>query len=220
MAQRLVRLICAHCKRPARVDPQALEESGLDPGARADAHASTRARAASTAAAPGFKGRTAICELLDLSDRIREMILDRRPASEIKKAAQEEGMRFLRESAVEKVLLGHDDAPRNQQGDVRRMSAFARWLAVPPADAAIEIAPERGVRCALTVAADGGVRAYAIEPLPAGALVASLTAANMVDRGAVVVGVAAVARSVRHASAACRVAATGRDGARVSRPFR
>ena len=54
----------------------------------------------------GFKGRTAICELLDLSDNIREMILARRPSSEIKKAAREEGMRFLRESAVERVLLG------------------------------------------------------------------------------------------------------------------
>ena len=54
----------------------------------------------------GFKGRTAICELLDLSDHIREMILDRRPNSEVKKVAHEEGMRFLRESAVEKVLHG------------------------------------------------------------------------------------------------------------------
>ena len=54
----------------------------------------------------GFKGRTAICELLDLSDNIREMILERRPTSEIKKAAREEGMRFLRESAVERVLKG------------------------------------------------------------------------------------------------------------------
>ena len=54
----------------------------------------------------GFKGRTAICELLDLSDKIREIILDRRPASEIKKVAHQEGMRFLRESAIEKVLLG------------------------------------------------------------------------------------------------------------------
>src|SRR4029453_10280645 len=54
----------------------------------------------------GFKGRTAICELLDLSDHIREMILDRRPTSEIKKAARDEGMRFLRESAVERVLNG------------------------------------------------------------------------------------------------------------------
>ena len=54
----------------------------------------------------GFKGRMAICELLDLSDAIREMILERRPTSEIKKTAHEEGMRFLRESAVEKVLEG------------------------------------------------------------------------------------------------------------------
>ncbi len=57
-------------------------------------------------AGTGFKGRTAICELLDLSDRIREMILERRPTSEVKKAAREDGMRFLRESAVEAVLLG------------------------------------------------------------------------------------------------------------------
>ena len=54
----------------------------------------------------GFKGRTAICELFDLTDPIREMILERRPNSEIKVAAREEGMRFLRESAVEAVLLG------------------------------------------------------------------------------------------------------------------
>jgi len=54
----------------------------------------------------GYKGRMAICELLDLSDHIREMILEKRPTSEIKKAAREEGMRFLRESAVERVLEG------------------------------------------------------------------------------------------------------------------
>ena len=43
---------------------------------------------------------------LDLTDRIRDMILARAPNSEIKKAAREEGMRFLRESAVERVLAG------------------------------------------------------------------------------------------------------------------
>ena len=48
----------------------------------------------------------AICELLDLTDRIREMILEKRPTSEIKKAARDEGMRFLRESAVERVFEG------------------------------------------------------------------------------------------------------------------
>src|SRR4029079_3600794 len=55
----------------------------------------------------GYKGRSAICELLDLTDHIRELILEKRPTSEIKKAAREEGMRFLRESAVERVLEGY-----------------------------------------------------------------------------------------------------------------
>ena len=50
----------------------------------------------------GYKGRMAICELLDLSDHIRELILEKRPTSEIKKAAREEGMTFLRESAIQK----------------------------------------------------------------------------------------------------------------------
>jgi type IV pilus assembly protein PilB len=105
MAQRLVRLICSHCKRPVRVDPGVLAESGLNP-ALAETHQFFEGAGCMECGGTGFKGRTAICELLDLSDRIREMILDRRPASEVKKAAHEEGMRFLRESAVEKVLIG------------------------------------------------------------------------------------------------------------------
>jgi type II secretory ATPase GspE/PulE/Tfp pilus assembly ATPase PilB-like protein len=105
MAQRLVRLICTHCKRPVRVAAESLAESGIDPTLAAT-HRFFEGAGCIECGGTGFKGRTAICELLDLSDRIREMILDRRPASEIKKAAHEEGMRFLRESAVEKVLLG------------------------------------------------------------------------------------------------------------------
>jgi type IV pilus assembly protein PilB len=105
MAQRLVRLTCSHCKRPVRVDPKLLEESGLNPSL-AQTHQFYEGAGCIECGGSGFKGRTAICELLDLSDRIREMILARRPASEVKKAAHEEGMRFLRESAVEKVLRG------------------------------------------------------------------------------------------------------------------
>jgi type IV pilus assembly protein PilB len=105
MAQRLVRLICGHCKRETRVDPQALEESALAPEL-ARTHRFYEGAGCIECGGTGFKGRTAICELLNLSDRIREMILDRRPTSEIKKTAHEEGMRFLRESAVEKVLTG------------------------------------------------------------------------------------------------------------------
>jgi type IV pilus assembly protein PilB len=105
MAQRLVRLTCSQCKRRVRVDPKLLEESGLDPKL-ADTHQFYDGAGCIECGGTGFKGRTAICELLDLSDRIRDMILERRPTSEVKKAAHEEGMRFLRESAVEKVLLG------------------------------------------------------------------------------------------------------------------
>src|SRR6185295_14043337 len=54
----------------------------------------------------GFRGRTAIHELLDLTERIREMILDKRPTSEIKRLSREEGMTFLRESALLKVKTG------------------------------------------------------------------------------------------------------------------
>jgi type IV pilus assembly protein PilB len=105
MAQRLVRLICAHCRRPVRPSPVLLEESALDP-ALADAHTFYEGAGCLECGGTGFKGRTAICELLDLSDQIREMILARRPTSEIKKAARDEGMRFLRECAVERVLMG------------------------------------------------------------------------------------------------------------------
>jgi type IV pilus assembly protein PilB len=105
MAQRLVRLICMHCKRPTLVEAKALQEAGLAPEL-AHTHRFYEGAGCVECGGTGFKGRTAICELLDLSDRIREMILDRRPASDVKKAAHEEGMRFLRESAVEKVLTG------------------------------------------------------------------------------------------------------------------
>ena len=105
MAQRLGLLICSHCKRPTLVDAKALQEAGLAPEL-AHTHRFYEGTGCVECGGTGFKGRTAICELLNLSDRIREMILDRRPASEVKKAAHEDGMRFLRESAIEKVLTG------------------------------------------------------------------------------------------------------------------
>jgi type IV pilus assembly protein PilB len=105
LAQRLVRLICNHCKKPAKISPELLAESAL-PAGFATTHVFYEGAGCIECGGTGYKGRTAICELLDLSDRIREMILERRPTSEIKKMAREEGMRFLRESAVEQVMLG------------------------------------------------------------------------------------------------------------------
>jgi type IV pilus assembly protein PilB len=105
LAQRLVRNICTHCKRPMSVSRQLLEESGLDPQL-ATTQTFYEGVGCIECNGTGYKGRMAICELLDLTDRIREMILAKRPTSEIKKAARDEGMRFLRECAVERVMEG------------------------------------------------------------------------------------------------------------------
>ena len=105
LAQRLVRNICVHCKRQATITRAQLVESALDPALE---HSGLFFEGAGCmeCGGTGYRGRTAICELLDLTDSIRELILSRRPTSEIKKAARDEGMRFLRESAVEQVLKG------------------------------------------------------------------------------------------------------------------
>jgi type IV pilus assembly protein PilB len=105
MAQRLVRVICKSCKRPKRYSPQELQEAGLDPAVWSDV---TFAEGAGCleCSGTGYHGRTAICELLDLTDRIREMIVDRRPTSEIKRVACEEGMTALRESGLAKIRAG------------------------------------------------------------------------------------------------------------------
>src|SRR6266576_3964671 len=105
MAQRLVRVICPNCKRQVRYSPEELKEAGLDPAVWANV---TFAEGAGCleCSGTGYHGRTAICELLDLTDRIREMIVDRRPTSEIKRVACEEGMISLRESGLAKIRAG------------------------------------------------------------------------------------------------------------------
>jgi type II secretory ATPase GspE/PulE/Tfp pilus assembly ATPase PilB-like protein len=105
LAQRLVRKICDSCRHEVTYPDSFIIESGLDP----KEFRGTKFAEGSGCIdcnGTGFHGRAAISELLDLSDRIRTMILDRRPASEIKKAAKEEGMLFLRESALRKVMNG------------------------------------------------------------------------------------------------------------------
>ena len=105
LAQRLVRIICHSCKKPVHYTREALEDSGLDTPEWRD-FTFYEGPGCIECSGTGYKGRTAIHELLDLTDRIREMILDRKPSSEIRKAARDEGMKFLRESALEKVRAG------------------------------------------------------------------------------------------------------------------
>ena len=105
LAQRLVRTICRECRRPVTIPDEELREARIDPRAAAE-RTLCEGGGCLECGGTGYRGRTAICELLDLSDHIRELILAGRPASEIKQAARDAGMRFLRESAVEQVLRG------------------------------------------------------------------------------------------------------------------
>jgi type IV pilus assembly protein PilB len=105
LAQRLLRTLCEECKRPAEMSREMFEESGQAPEAWRGVtfYENVGCQACNQA---GFRGRTAIGELLALSDRVRELILDKKPTSEIRRVAREEGMVTLRESALEKVRLG------------------------------------------------------------------------------------------------------------------
>jgi type IV pilus assembly protein PilB len=105
MAQRLVRLICQNCKRPKKHSEAELRESGIDPAKTGD-FIFAEGAGCLECSGTGYHGRSAICELLDLTDHIREMIVSRRPTSEIKRAAIEEGMITLRESGLAKVRSG------------------------------------------------------------------------------------------------------------------
>jgi type IV pilus assembly protein PilB len=105
LAQRLVRVICDSCRTVVHYPPETLEASGLDPQQWSQVSL-YEGQGCIECSGTGFRGRSAIHELLDLSDRIREMILAKKPTSEIRRAAREEGMRFLRESALDKVRMG------------------------------------------------------------------------------------------------------------------
>ncbi len=105
MAQRLVRVICESCKKQVHYSPEVLKESALDPAEWADVPFYEGVGCLECSGS-GYRGRSAITELLDLSDHIREMIINRRPTSEIKRVAREEGMSFLRDSGLAKIRAG------------------------------------------------------------------------------------------------------------------
>ncbi|MGB8543417.1 MAG: GspE/PulE family protein [Candidatus Acidiferrales bacterium] len=105
LAQRLVRVICENCKKKVQYSAEVLKESGLDPAEWMQVPF-YEGPGCLECSGSGYRGRSAITELLDLSDRIREMIINRRPTSEIKRVAKEEGMTFLRDSGLGKIRAG------------------------------------------------------------------------------------------------------------------
>lgn len=105
LAQRLVRVLCNHCRRRHQPTDQDLSESGLNPD-KYRGEEFYKAIGCEVCNSTGYRGRTAIHELLDVTDHIREIILERRPGSEVRRAARAEGLTSLRESAIAKVFTG------------------------------------------------------------------------------------------------------------------
>ncbi len=106
LAQRLIRVLCPKCKRPAPPPtPQELEENGVDEAWLRNATLFDRVGCVDCHGT-GFRGRQAIIEFMGLNDEIRELLVQRAPTREVKAAARRGGMQFLRESALEKVRLG------------------------------------------------------------------------------------------------------------------
>jgi type IV pilus assembly protein PilB len=106
LAQRLVRLLCPTCKRPFKPTTDDLVESAIRPEDVPEDMMFFRSVGCDACNHTGYRGRSAIHELLDMSDNIREMIIERRPGSEIRRQAEKEGLSSLRESAVKKVFAG------------------------------------------------------------------------------------------------------------------
>ena len=105
LAQRLIRKICKKCRVAVQLSPETLRESNIDPEIYGDT-TFYEAKGCDECNGTGYRGRSAIIELLVLTDEIREMIIAKAPIAKLKKAAREAGTIFLREAALEKVFAG------------------------------------------------------------------------------------------------------------------
>lgn len=105
MAQRLVRKVCRKCRKPKVYSDEELREAAIDPELTRGV-VLYEAKGCEECNGTGYRGRSAIVELLELNDEIRNLIIARVSAVELKQAAREAGVVFLRDSAVEKLLAG------------------------------------------------------------------------------------------------------------------
>ena len=104
-AQRLVRLLCPHCAVEERPDEKLIEASGISPE-RAEAFRFRAGKGCGQCRGSGYRGRSAIAEMLILNDEIRELIVARESIRRIKEAAKRNGTRYLRDAALEMVAAG------------------------------------------------------------------------------------------------------------------
>jgi type IV pilus assembly protein PilB len=104
-AQRLIRKICVHCKQTVTYQREDFIASGLDYEKLKD-HTFYEGAGCKECNGQGYHGRTAILELLDLDDDLRDLIISKASVSQLKEAARAAGTAFLRDSAIEKLLKG------------------------------------------------------------------------------------------------------------------
>jgi general secretion pathway protein E len=105
LAQRLVRKVCNYCKEPLSMDAEQLRSMGLDVGRTGTVQLAT-GKGCEKCRGTGYMGRTCILELMPFTEGIRRLTQPNADADAIRAKAREEGMRTLRESAVEKLLKG------------------------------------------------------------------------------------------------------------------
>ncbi len=106
LAQRLLRTICPKCKESYSPPADAMKRLGmkLDGNQKVTFY---RGRGCANCKNCGYRGRIGIYELMPISDQLRDLILARASSYAIKEAAVEQGMKTLRDDAMEKILLGH-----------------------------------------------------------------------------------------------------------------
>ncbi len=105
IAQRLVRVVCDHCKQPAHPSAEVLAELGVPEANRHDL-ALVEGKGCEACRFTGYKGRTAIYEILEMSDPLRKLVLNKASSDQIRKKAIALGMRTLRQDGWEKILKG------------------------------------------------------------------------------------------------------------------
>jgi len=105
IAQRLLRTLCNDCKEAYRPDDLALKGIGLDPGSL-NGRNIYRAKGCESCFHTGFRGRTAIFEIMLLNDEMKSLILQTFDSNRIKKKAQELKMVTLRQDGIQKLLNG------------------------------------------------------------------------------------------------------------------
>jgi type IV pilus assembly protein PilB len=110
LAQRLVRILCPHCKRQVRYERAVLERAGLA-YERYKEQIFFEARGCERCHGLGYAGRSAIVELLEMNDALREMIIGRVPVGQLRQYAVRMGTVFLRQAALRKVLAGITSLP-------------------------------------------------------------------------------------------------------------